>query len=480
MARMRRSALTISTVGLLCLFTVLSGAASAVTAAGGVKGDPQPELKPFVIGASNYAGGSVAIEPNGALVVARGSTSGNGKVVVCVLARGASKCSSTVTLSPLGSDDLFGVPEVFIPSANHVTVLAETCCDTNPAGSDLLFSSTDGGRTFAAPKRVGTLGVNAAALIKGDIVFTQSDDNNGAEVESIPVNASGPPGSTAVANSKEAFDVAMGSYKGGALIASDFLGADYTTYVEYAPAGKNFNASGSYLPVGSFSHEQLIAMSGDALLTIKTTGSQALELRLFNGKTFGAAHAVPHSTGGAAEWFTVDQDPRGIVHVFSERALYPSTPYLLYEESTSTGASWSGPVVLGNAISSNTFGVALDSAGSGLVLGTAADAAAWGYPVLATQGASFSLKSATIKRGSSTIGSGSGSPAAHGRVVELQVERSGLWYTVATTRESSTGKFSFTIKGTSAGTFSYRAVVLDLAGYIMYGYSPARSLRVTS
>ena len=33
---------------------------------------------------------------------------------------------------------------------------------------------------------------------------------------------------------------------------------------------------------------------------------------------------------------------------------------------------------------------------------------------------------------------------------------------------------------TTAGTFDYRAVTLDLTGYTMCGYSPPRSLRVTS
>jgi hypothetical protein len=45
-------------------------------------------------------------------------------------------------------------------------------------------------------------------------------------------------------------------------------------------------------------------------------------------------------------------------------------------------------------------------------------------------------------------GSGNGSPTAPGRVVQLQVEKAGLWYTVATTHEGTGGKFSFTIKGT--------------------------------
>jgi hypothetical protein len=396
-----------------------------------------------------------------------------------VLARGASKCSSSATLSPLGSDDLFGVPEVFIPSANHVVVLMGACCDSNPAGSDLLFSSTDGGRTFGAPVRIGTLGVSAAALIGRDVVFTSGDDRNGAEAESVPVNASGPPSTTAVATGAEAFDVGVGSYKGGALIASDYDGTDYTTYVAYAPAGKNFDVSASYHRVGGFNHEQLIAMSGDALLTIRTTGSEAVVLRLFNGTSFGPAHVVPGTSGGGPEWFAIDQDPSGRAHVFSERAFSPVS-YDLYEVSTSTGASWSSPVDLGDAIQSNTFGAALDSAGSGLVVGTGADSPAWGFPVLAAQNASFSLKNPTIKKGRTTIGSGKGSPVAKGREVELQVERAGLWYTIATTHEGAGGAFSFTIKGTSAGTYEYRAVILDLAGYIQYGYSAARSLKVTS
>ena len=76
---------------------------------------------------------------------------------------------------------------------------------------------------------------------------------------------------------------------------------------------------------------------------------------------------------------------------------------------------------------------------------------AWGYPVLSPQSVTFSLKSSSIRTGRSTVGSGKGSPAAVGRVVTLQVERSGKWFSVATTHEKSGGTFSFTIKGKSAG-----------------------------
>ena len=61
MHRLNRSIPTVIAASLLCLSTVLAGAASAVTA-GGTKGDPQPELKPFKIGTATSAG-NVAIAP---------------------------------------------------------------------------------------------------------------------------------------------------------------------------------------------------------------------------------------------------------------------------------------------------------------------------------------------------------------------------------------------------------------------------------
>lgn len=80
---------------------------------------------------------------------------------------------------------------------------------------------------------------------------------------------------------------------------------------------------------------------------------------------------------------------------------------------------------------------------------------------------SFHLTAPTIKKGTTTTGTGKGSPAAKGR-------------TVATTAEGTGGSFSFTIKGTATGTFGGRAVVSDLPGYLQFGYSPAQSLHVTS
>lgn len=472
MSRASRSILTILTAGVLCL-VMIPGTAGAAVFGSGVKGDPQPELKPFKVGTAISAG-SVAVESGGDLVVAYDVKSGaTGQTLVCVLARGASTCSRSVKLTPLAGDTDFGVPEVFAPSGSDIVVLQEACCDSNPSGGDLLYTSTDGGATFGAPVRVGSLGVDAAALIGKNIVFSPSF-TNGAYVESIPVTASGPPASTATATAKAASDIGDGTYQGGALVASDYLSSDYTTYVAYAPAGKNFGQTASYHNVGVFPHEQFVGISGGALLTIQTTGKQDLELRLFDGTGFGAAHVVP-SNGGGPGVYAIDQ-AGGKVHVFTQDSRsMPS--YQLHEVSSATGTSWNGPVNLGGSVQDNVFGVALDGTGAGLVLGTGP--AAWGYPVLASQSVSFSLASDKIAKGGTTTGSGTASPAAAGRTVQLQQEKSGLWYTVASTSENASGAFSFTIKGTTAGTFDYRAVAADRPGYLMYGYSAARALQVT-
>jgi hypothetical protein len=99
--------------------------------------------------------------------------------------------------------------------------------------------------------------------------------------------------------------------------------------------------------------------------------------------------------------------------------------------------------------------------------------------VLAGQRVSFRLKASAIVTGQTTVASGAGQPAGKGRTVELQIRRSGRWYDVATAHERGNGSFSFTIKGTTAGHFEYRAVVSDLPGYLQYGYSASRTLNVT-
>lgn len=478
--RKQHGRVALATATLLGLLSVLGTspalAASPVPSGHGIKGSPQPELKPFRLGPAS-TGGSVAIEPDGSLVVAYGIKSGNGKTAVCLLTRGGHRCTSSVTLTPLSGDDEFPDTYAFVSSANHVEVIQNDCCDRSSAGGDLLFTSTDGGRTFRAPVRIGTLGMASAALVGQHIVFTQGDTSS-TQIESVPVGASGPPASVATAISGEdAVNVGVTNFRGGVLAASDNDGSPDTVRVAYARSGTNFDATSSYHLAGTFRDESLVGISGGALLTEQASGRNALELRVFNGHSFGPAHTVPDTAGGGPEWYAVNQDPGGTVHVFNE-STHLSRTYDLYEQTSTTGARWDSPVDLGDAINSTGFAVALDRSGSGLVLGTPGTAK--GFPVLARQDITFTLSKSTVRKGRTVTGSGQVRPKAPGRVIQLQVERSGLWYTVGTARESASGTFKFTIRGNGTGSHEFRAVASDLAGYVMYGYSAARTLKVTS
>jgi|HubBroStandDraft_1064217.scaffolds.fasta_scaffold04900_2 hypothetical protein len=474
MKRGRRYGLVASVAGALCLFSGLSGVGFA-SPAGGVRGDPQPELTPFSLGTlASTSTAAIAMEPNGSMVVAYDVPAGSGKLLVCVLDRGLRRCASKTVLNLPSGQSPYGPPGVFIPSANHVFAF-----QGESPGAEALYSSTDGGKVFGRPVQVGsypdTLSVSASALVGSHIVFIADDNGGGAQIESISLAS---PGSSPITTltTKTAYDVAVGNYRDGALVGSDYDGAAFTsTYAWYAPAGSNFNATSSYTQFGPFGKEMLLGISGDALLTVQTAGSKFMLLRIFNGRGFGPAHVVPGGTGciiGCS--ITVDEDPGGAVHVFIERSEFDYD--LIERTTTSGGKNWDAAVNLGDAISDGGFAAALDSRGAGLVIGTGNVLA---YPVLAAQGVSFGIKPSGIRQGKSATGSGKISPAGAGRVVTLQVERSGRWYSVATTHSRSGGSFSFTIRGGSAGTFDYRAVASDLAGYLMYGYSNSQSLHVT-
>jgi hypothetical protein len=477
MRQRKRSIVLIGVTAAVCLGITAGGAAFAGPPSG-VKGEPQPEAKPFRVSNQDISPASIAFEPNGSMVAAFDVTTKNAEV--CLLNRGWRSCAHKLSLGVPSShndwDSVYG-PHVFVPSANHVIVLGDFCCDHN-VNDTLMYSSTDGGRTFGPLTRIGLVTVGGAVLIGKQIVFSGLVSQIGAaQVESVKVGASGPPAAVATVSQGQnvVTDVGIGDYRGGVLAAFDNDGKFWQTFVKYAPDHSDFNSSTSYKKVISISNEQLLGASGSALLTIQTTHKQAVELRLFNGKSFGSAHAVPGTSGGGPEWFGIEQAPGGGTHVFTERGF---ANYDLIEYSTSNGTVWTKRN-LGNAIDSNAFSAGLDGRGTGLILGTLNHVTA--YPVLQSQSVSFSLKSSSIRKGKSTTATGKGSPAGTGRLVVLQVERSGKWYDVkgATAHEKSNGSFSFTIKGQSVGKFAYRAVVSDLAGYLLFGYSNGRTLRVT-
>jgi hypothetical protein len=455
--------------GALLVPTLLVGTALA----GGVSGSPQPDAKQFVVGTDASANSS-AVLSDGSLVVAYdvGNTTR-----VCRILRSGRKCTSLAKLTPLAvdADDDFSTPQVFAPSAHTVVVLQSTCCATDADGT-LLYTSTDFGKTFDAGVRVGSIGTDAATMVGGNIVFTAQDDHVGLEVQSTPATgATGVPmASATVESSAAAYDVGLGNVKGGVILGvDDLLSGGYSTTIRYAASGLNPGLAASYGVIGTFPGERLVAINGDAVLTVGEDSKSTLKLRMFNGTKFTAPSAVPGGKGGGPEWFALDVDPSGLAHVFVVTSRHS---YDIFQVTTRDDVHWSAADFIGDAVADDYFSAAVDKAGTGIAVGTAT---ATIYPILAPQSVTVALSKTTIALGATTTLSGKVSPKIAARPVQLQYEKSGKWYTEATVAEKATGKFAFTITGATAGSTVYRAVVVGVAGHYLYGYSKSVTVKVT-
>lgn len=444
--------------------------ATAVARAAGIKGSPQPELKPFVIG---HADGASYVSGDGAdgdWVIAYEVATSNtdGAIDVCVLKPGARSCQSTTQLTTEDGSSVFGSPSVTV-DGSAVYVAMDECC----YAPDLLFESNDGGATFGAPADMGPAdgpGIDASETfgVTGfgeHMMWAENDAGASFPVEFAPLGDPGAGQVVTAMTDPAGFETAGLGSDAGQVIAAGGDGSQ--TIASAAPAGSTV-----FHTVGQFPNEDLLSVSGPALVTQQTTGNESVVLRLYNGTSFGPAHVVPVSGGGGPHWDIGAWSPAG-TFIFTER--YQDS-YHLEMQSSVSGASWTGRTDLGDAVASNAFSVAMGSIGNGVVVGTSGPATV--FPVLAPQPISFKLSKNKVRPNAGVKGSGVGSAPTAGRAVELQELRHGLWYAIATTHEKADGKYSFHIGGHAAGKYTFRASVTDVPGYYQYGYSSSRTLTV--
>jgi hypothetical protein len=465
----------ISSIGLVSV--ALAFGATAALAGGGVKGDPQPELNQFSIGNPGGGAGTGAVLSDGNLVLAAPTSSGT-SIRVCVLHPGSRACVSNATLNAYtggGGDSFYGTVEVLATGGQDISVVAEDCCYLNVGGDNggaVVFDSTNGGATFGPEIPAGTIdGIGTATFAGGDIVVA-NDTTGTFQVQAFPVD----PGSavTAMATPPSSDGVGTSSlttYHGGVLLTWDNL---TNTFAEYAPSGSDFNSTDAYGSVGTFTGQDVSAVSGNALLTDpggSLTGGE--KLRFFNGSSFGPAYSVPDSKAGDDGAFTM-QEVGNVAHVFF---IGRRDSYDVLGESTANGTSWSGQTqyTVGSAIDAGLLSPVLGPTGAGLVVQSDEEGgvAVIAQPVLLAQGVHVVLGAVRLKVGHTTTLHGTVGPRLPGQAVTLERLDAGLWYPVSVSHETATGTFTFKIP---AVTRTYRVVVNEKLGYYEYGYSNAVTL----
>lgn len=453
-----------------CLAFAVGAAPAAAAPKSGTVGDPQPELAQFKVGGA-VSNGSGAVLPDGTLVLAAPTSSGS-SIKVCVLHTGGRSCVATAKLSPEPGDSFStsdGVTEVLVTGENDVSVVAYDCCNSSPDGV-FVFNSTNDGNSFGPAIKAGNLdSVGAGTVAGGDLVVATTSSGS-LHVQAFPPNPSSTETSQATPNGKVDGDTSLTTYNGGVLVASDDL---TNTYVEYAKSGSNFNASSSYSSVGTFSKQTVTAVSGNALLTDpggSLTGGE--RLRFFNGTSFGKSYKVPDSRQGDDGYFAM-QEFGTVVHVFFEGR---RDSYDLFSETTTNGRQWSKLQRYGSAIKSTWPAPVLGPTGAGLVYESSSGSPSLAQPILNTFSVHITLKRSRVHRGHGTTLSGKVSHPLYHQLVTLERKSGTKWYTVKTTQESASGRFSFSVPGT---TRTYRAVVAYEPGYFQYGYSNSVKLTAT-
>jgi hypothetical protein len=477
--RTRQLAIAVSVVGVLSSMVLGSSTAFAKVTHATVthtKGSPQPELKPYNIGTKpDGEPGSVGVLPDGKLLVAfdEKTADGRGATKVCILDRVHHACAadSPVIVPPAGGSNDTADANVFVQGSKDVYLLV-----SDVSTGDELYTSTDGGTSFAAtPINLGTDAdaPTEAVLAGSDLVWAPGGGD--AEVSTVPVTGTPTPGDPVTFATSEPIHNGLATYKNGVLAIDGAF--DGSVYATYAAAGKPFDSGASFVPVGTFANEIFESVDGDALITQRSTGKEQTVLRIFNGTSFGAPHVVPKSFASGPQSFIASAGSRGVIRVFT--VLAPS--YNLVETSTVNGSSWTPSQILSNAAVSNDMTAGLDSAGSGIIFGIGISAGGTdrAYPVLASQRVSLTLNHRKVKRSQLVKVSGKATAAKKGREITLEVlGKHKVWSSLAATTESASGKFRFNVTERKAGSFTFRAVADDSAGFVQFGYSPPRRLIV--
>ena len=175
---------------------------------------------------------------------------------------------------------------------------------------------------------------------------------------------------------------------------------------------------------------------------------------------------MPEPTVGGEGYWAV-QETGSVAHVFF---IDRSESFAVYSETTSNGAAWSAMTPYAPAATAGRLLPALGPSGAGLVFeAEVVKPPLLAQPVLSYQPVAIALARNRAPAGKRTYLTGRASPHLKGQTVTLQRRISaGVWASVYVSSESASGKFVFTVPGTTA---TYRVVVAYEPGYYLYGYS---------
>ena len=274
---------------------------------------PPAAAEPVVLGAGVQPG--VAVDTAGTAYVAwLGGESSDNTLQFCRIPRGAAACDIRKAIpTPAGSNSLTR-PFVHVDGAAVKVVQHRYGFGTGAFNRLLLFTSANGGATFSAGALIGTQGYTDATFGPGNALsITGADPGSGQFYQRQPLDGSAPAPTDADLSATHIYDGAVANFEARPVVVSSTLGSQGQVR-RFTGAGDPNSILNWSEPseIGAASYMRLAA-GPLGLFQLATGAGNALEVRRFNGTTFGPGRALAQFAGPNTE---LVQDGAGRLHAF--------------------------------------------------------------------------------------------------------------------------------------------------------------------
>ena len=283
---------------------------------GGSNADGVSLPRPIAVGSGYNAG--VAVDPAGTAYIAwvgpeRDVTS----LQFCRLPRGGTACDAKLVIATEGTS--LSRPFVVVEGMTVQVLSYRYGLTGGDFASVFLFTSNDGGRSFDAGRRVGTVPFTAAALGPGRTVsLTTHAYQNGTVYQAVPLDPGAPAAAAeAMLSATHPYSGAVG-LEGTTPVVAFATGSGDAQVRSYLGTGDR-NSAASWSPARDIGKGDRMHLAGGSRgLFLLAQGSAGLEVRRYGGEVFGAAVPIPNGTGELAHAHLV-QDATGRLHVLWPR-----------------------------------------------------------------------------------------------------------------------------------------------------------------
>jgi hypothetical protein len=340
---------------------------------------PPALAAPVDVGAGSDA--AVAVDAAGTSYIAyNGLPSSNQPLRLCKLPRGASACASTTDLPVAGPGTISSDARPFVSvSGMTVRVLSYRYgFSSGDFARDVLFTSADGGASFAAGVQVGNLHPNGDAVAgPGGGISLVNSAAASHSYQRVPTDGSTQATTSAALSTQylNGGSVALVNPTKPLVAFDDGTNAAFSIF-----NGGPINDGASWSApavIGAATYERLAGGPNGVFAMLATGGH--LEVRKFGGTTFGSQTTIPSSGSNSLSASDLVQDAAGRL-----QALWPDASGNLFQSTSDDGVTWvtqklttfADVRTMRGAAASDHGGVATWTAGTG------GSARVWATPLL--------------------------------------------------------------------------------------------------